>query len=89
MNHKPNRSFFGRPIFRFVFFLFLGGIIVSPEIRAQSEEKFYFWVTRAPEYAPQGSSAQSFVIEVNAALKAQIDEISRFRGPCRSWGGRL
>ena len=50
--------------------VFLGIFLADPQtVRAQSEGKFYYWM---------GSGhfqGQSFVVEVNAAIKAQIDEL--------------
>jgi|GEM_PF-4835949 len=77
MNHKPNRSFFGRPIFRFAFFLLLSGIIVSPEISAQTTNTFYYWVAPGNNISlPE----QSFVIAVDAAISAKIETILSNKG---------
>jgi hypothetical protein len=42
---------------------------------AQSEPKFYYWVTPHPALAEQNSRPESFVIEVGPAIKASIEEI--------------
>lgn len=50
--------------------IFYGLFLTDPEtVRAQSAEKFYFWM------GSRNFVGQSFVVEVNAAIKAQIDEL--------------
>jgi hypothetical protein len=51
-----------------VFGLVSAFLIVSPDARAQAQDKFYFWVAQGGN-----SGADSFVIEVDASKKAQIE----------------
>jgi hypothetical protein len=62
--------------------------LFSPRpVSAQSTEKFYFWVTGAASVLPGGAcGSNSFVIEVDASKKAEIErfwaekKIAQFRG---------
>jgi hypothetical protein len=77
MNHKPRSSSIRRAASFALLGLLSAFAVLSPEARAQSADKFYFWVTRAPEYYQAESTGESFVIEVDASIKAQIDEIAK------------
>ena len=87
MNNKRESFLVALTSRRLAFLLATIILGIASAAKAQSEEKFYYWVTRAPEYYRQGSSGQSFVIEVNAGLKAQIDEIAQHGFP--GFAGRV
>jgi len=69
MNPQHNRSLFRHPLFWLSLFLFLSRTGVSPDASAQSSDKFYFWVTQGG-----GVGRDSFVIELDAAQKAQVED---------------
>lgn len=61
-------------------------LVLCPS-RAQAQDKFYFWVTGAASVLPGGACGpNSFVIEVDAAKKAEIEQfraekkVPQFRG---------
>ena len=60
---KPSRSALAGLLLCAVF------LIDPPTVSAQSEEKFYYWLGSG------NTQGQSFVVEVNAAIKAQIDDL--------------
>src|SRR4051794_9690187 len=79
MDHKQHRSFLGRPL---VWFALFHGIVLSSGASAQAADKFFFWVAQGGG----ASSRDSFVIELDAAQKAQVQDfwahsqIPNFRG---------
>src|SRR4051812_24675426 len=64
---------------RLAFVLILTGIIVSPEINAQTADTIYYWV-RPGNLRRQGTNDQSFVIPVSSAQAAEIEAIKQDGG---------
>ena len=73
--------------FRLFSFLFGVFFLAAPLLaRAQTDPKYYFWVTRPP--GSQQDKGQSFVIEVDSAAKAEIDAL-RASGRFAGFAGRI
>ncbi len=81
MNNRLTSSFVRRATSFAVFGLLSALAIVSPGARAQSEEKFYYWVVPATFYGEDKGKKESFVIEVNATSAAQIESLHSRRHP--------
>ena len=69
MTPKQNQSLLRRPLVGLALFFLVSGTVVSPDASAQSADKFYFWVTQGG-----GAGRDSFVIELDAAQKAQVED---------------
>ncbi|MEO5721251.1 MAG: hypothetical protein ABIR71_07260 [Chthoniobacterales bacterium] len=69
------------------YLLFAALIASPPGARAQAEDRFYYWVTPFPA-ATVGANPESFVIEVSASRKAEIEAI-RSSGGTAGFSGRV
>jgi hypothetical protein len=80
----PSAKFFS--LLRLVLLLGVIAPLMRPvQVSAQEEQRFYYWVTPHPSHQ---QNTESFVIEVNAASKARIDEIRAQRG-APGFAGRI